>query len=200
MIEYPELTSTSVLCAIEGAIRKWIPTVTILRQGETSGYSEETLPLNVFRTRGGQDTVTGLFHVDGEQVPGDIFPYVFITQLGRTTTGRTRIGEAIRYDYNYLISIDYYIDIAPHSLGKVSFLQEELDKMELMLERVLQEIEIFGLGDIYPTSLQSSHISEAGVLLTTRTVEVSEDTIPPVHDKIEALDTDMSLDLDVIDK
>jgi len=199
MTEKPELFPTSVTHAIEDAIRKWIPTVAILRPWQTGGFRAETRPLNVFRTTGGQDTVTGLFHVDGAQVPREIFPYIFIKQEARQTTGRMRIGDAIRYEYNYLISIDYYIDIAPHDRAQVPFLQEELDKMELMLERVLQEIEIFGMGDIYSTELQSSHVSESGVLLTTRAVVVSEDTIPPVHEKIEIVDTDIALTLDEVD-
>jgi len=191
-----QLTGNSVPHAIEDKIRKWIPSVTIIRPWSTGGSIPiATRPLNVFRNTGGRDTVTDDIHNPNNK---DIYPFIFIEQLSRTRTHRQRVGAAVRYFYQYLISVRYYIDINPLDLQQIPLLQEELDKMDLMLERVLQEIDVF--GGVYPTQQANPTHKEAGVLHTFLTVEVSEDTVALVYPKIEHVNMDISLNTDTRDE
>jgi len=181
-----ELSSATIPHAIENAIREHMPTIKLSRNQPTGELTEEELPLNVYRNAGDADLVTVVIH-DPERNT-NCFPFIFIRQESRQTISKKTIGGYAadninmgmfrRYTYSYLISVNFYIDQSPLDRYRIPRSQEEMDKMELMLERVLQEIEMFGMGDIYPTELQMSYVSEAGVLLTTRTVIVTEDTIP----------------------
>ena len=176
-----ELYSTTVAHAIEDKIHEWLPEITIMRPDGRGGFRIDTVTLNVFRERGGKDRITGAVHKTND---ASIYPYVFIEQLSRSTVQRQRIGLSVRYFYDYLMAVRFYVNIDPYNRDEVPLLQEELDNMELKLERVLQELDMW--GDTWPTTPASpSYKSEAGVLHTFMTVSVSEDTIPPEYPKIE---------------
>jgi len=109
----------------------------------------------------------------------------------------TRMGRAVRYFYRYLISVDYYIDQKPLDPQRVPFLREELDKMGLMLSRTLKEVIMFDVPRF--TVPQSSYVSDEGVLLTTRTIEIAEDSIPPEFDLVESTTQKITLWLDELE-
>jgi len=155
-----ELLHTTLLHAFEDRIRKYIPTITILRQPLGGGLDDVTVPLNVYRNERETDKITGQVH--NPEANANCFPFVFIRQEQRLTIGSRVLGEGVtRYDYSYLISVDFYIDQEPNNLARVPRMREELDKIDLLLERVLQNIELFtdfaiNESDIYETAMQSS--------------------------------------------
>jgi len=180
-----ELTSTGVVQAVEDAIRKWIPDVQIMRPWATGGFRPVTLPLNVFTEIGGVDTVTGAVAGASDRPNREQFPYVFIEALDRLTTGRERMGHTERFHYEYFISVRFYISIDPFDREQIPKLNEELDTIDLKLERVLQYLEMWD-GLVQTTNRRMN--KEAGVLHTFFNVAVYEDDLLPEIEPVEAVD------------
>lgn len=195
-----KLLHTTLTQAFEDRLHEYIPELRILRQSVGGGLVEETVPLNVYRNEGDSDLVTSIVHDTNNP---QCFPFIFVRIEQRLTVGSQTVGEIMRSHYSYLISFDFYIDRNPTDRRRVPRLREELDKVDLLMERALQEIELFkdwttGEVDIYET-VQTSNVRvlDQGALLTTRTIEISEDTIIPERPKVIEVDVNIGLEGDV---
>lgn len=185
-----ELFATSIIHAIEKQIRRWIPTLTIMRPAPTGVVSPVEVPLNVYSEMGEADAVTGILLDPDDR---NCYPYLFLEQLDRHTVGRERQGLSVRHYYNYVIDVRLYIAIDPFNREEIPRINEELRNAELMLERVLTEFEM--PGEYIVTEDRRGTIQD-GVLFFSFVAPVSEYTIPLEYPKIETVEMGVALSND----
>jgi|GEM_PF-1374428 len=188
-----KLLSTTPIQAVEDRLRKWLKTITIFRYSHSGEIMPVEVPLNIYTERGEADLVTGDTHNPNDPL---IYPFIFIEQLPLRPTGRLRIGASVRHFYNFPFALAFYIDQNPLDHDRIPRLNEELNTMDLKLERVLQEVELF--GGIWPTEPTNPSVISEGILHKFISIEIPEDLIIPEEPKIETIDLDFSLNLDII--
>jgi len=176
------LTATSIKKAVVSRIRKFMPTIQILRPNPQGELRPVTLRLNIFTENSETDEVTGItFNPDNT----NSYPYIFVEQLDRHTVRRIRTGRNIQHEYLYFMNVRLYINIDPFDSRQTPRLHEELEVIELSLERILSELEMF--DTVYETGDRRGTI-QYGVLHYFFDVHVIEETVPEDADKVENLE------------
>ena len=148
----------------------------------------EATHLNIFTEAGGFDPATGNFHNTNLKTT---FPFCFIEILDRNTINRQRQGLSIQYTYDYFCNVRFYIDMRPNDIFIVPRLREDLEAVDLLLERVLTQLEPWE-GIIYETENRRRNIVD-GVLHFFFNLRIAENTIPPVFPKITDIPRDTAL-------